>query len=138
MRSLRPFLIACAAILALAVLPGSALAISPVTADCNAHTKLTHPYSVGQLRKALATMPADVKEYTSCYQTIQDQLYRQLGKTAPGSASSSGGSSGISTPVLIVIIVIILVGGGLAYAAWRRGAGGGDGGAGGPPPAPAG
>lgn len=130
-------MIACAAILALA-LPSPALAISPVTADCNAHTKLTHTYSVGELRNALATMPADVKEYTSCYQTIQDQLYRQLGKTVPGSASASSTSSGISTPVLIVIIVIIVVGGGLAYSAWRRGAGGGDGGGAGPPAAPAG
>lgn len=137
MRSPRPFLIACAAILALALLPSQALAVSPVIADCNAHTKLTRHYSVSQLRNALATMPADVKEYTSCYQTIQTQLYHQLGKKAPGSAGSSSGGSGISAPVLIVIIVVIVVGGGLAYAAWRRGDGG-DGGGQGPPAAPAG
>jgi hypothetical protein len=137
MRTLKRFLIAGAAILALAFLPSQALAISPVTADCNAHTKLTKHYTVSQLRNALATMPADVKEYTSCYQTIEDQLYHQLGKPVPGSASSSSGGSGISAPVLIVIIVVIVVGGGLAYAAWRRG-GGGDGGGSGPPAAPAG
>ncbi len=136
MRSPRTFLIACAAILALAILPSQALAISPVIADCNAHTKLTKHYTESQLRTALATMPADVKEYTSCYQTIQDQLYHQLGKPVPGSAGSSSGGSGISAPILIVIIVIIVVGGGLAYAAWRRGAGGGDDG-GEPPSGPA-
>lgn len=137
MRSPRAFLIACAAILALVLLPSQALAVSPVIADCNAHTKLTKHYSVSELRNALATMPADVKEYTSCYQTIQDQLYRQLGKTVPGSASgTSSGGSGISTPVLIVIIVIVVVGGGLAYAAWRRGGEGGDGEE--PPAGPAG
>jgi hypothetical protein len=126
MRSLRPLLIACAAIFALTLLPSRALAISPVIADCNTHTKLTQHYTVSQLRNALATMPADVKEYTSCYQIIQDQLYHQLGKPVPGSAGSSGGGSGISAPILIVIIAIIVVGGGLAYAAWRRGAGGGE------------
>jgi hypothetical protein len=134
MRSLRTSLIACAAILTLAVLPSQALAISPVITDCNAHTKLTQHYTVSQLRTALATMPADVKEYTSCYQVIEDQLYHQLGKPVPGAAGASSGSSGISTPVLIVIIVIVIVGGGLAYAAWRRGPGDGDG----PPAAPAG
>lgn len=137
MRSPRPLLIACVAILALALLPSQALAISPVITDCNAHTKLTKHYTVSQLRNALATMPADVKEYTSCYQTIEDQLYHQLGKTVPGSAGSSSGGSGISAPILIVIIVIIVAGGGLAYAAWRRGAGGGEEGGDEPPSGPA-
>jgi hypothetical protein len=142
MRSPRTYLIACAAILALAILPGQALAISPVTADCNTHTRLTKHYSVDELRNALATMPADVKEYTSCYQIIEDQLYHQLGKPVPGSAGSSSGGSAISAPILIVIIVVIVVGGALAYAAWRRGGegdGGGDGdGEGGGQGAPAG
>jgi hypothetical protein len=136
MRTLRPLLLASLATVALALLPSQALAISPVIADCNTHTRLTHHYSVSQLRSALATMPADVKEYTSCYQTIQDQLYHQLGKPVPGSAGTSGGGSFISAPVLIVIIVVIVIGGALAYAAWRRG--GGDGGSQGPPAAPAG
>lgn len=141
MRSPRTYLIACAAILALALLPSQALAISPVTADCNTHTRLTKHYSVDALRNALATMPADVKEYTSCYQIIEDQLYHQLGKPVPGSAGSSSGGSGISAPILIVIIVVLLVGGALAYAAWRRGGEGdgeGEGGDQGPPAGPAG
>ena len=133
MRRPKLILIACAAALCLACLPSQALALSPVISDCNAHTKLTQSYSVSQLRNALATMPADVKEYTSCYQIIQDTLYKKLGKPVPGSASSSSSSSFISAPVLIVIIIVIVIGGGLAYVAWRRG--GEDGGEGQPPPA---
>ncbi len=121
MRSLRPLLIACALAGALLV-PSQALALSPVITDCNTHNALTHHYSVSQLRHALATMPADVKEYTACYQIIDDQLFRQLGRRVPGSGSgSSGGGSFVSTPILIAVIVVILLGGGLAYAAWRRG-----------------
>ncbi|HET9719748.1 MAG TPA: hypothetical protein VFP55_06710 [Solirubrobacteraceae bacterium] len=139
MRTLRPFLIAGAAILALSLLPSRALALSSVITDCNAHTKLTQHYTIAELRNALATMPADVKEYTSCYQIIQTQLYHQLGKPVPGSSGSSSGNSFISAPLLIAIIVIVVLGGALAYAAWRRGDGGGPGGGGqGPPAAPAG
>ena len=124
MRSLRPLLVACAAVAALLVLPGQALAISPVTTDCNAHTKLTHHYSVSELRTALATMPADVKEYTGCYQVIEDQLFLQLGKKPPNSGSTSssngGSSSFLSTPVLIAVILVIVLGGVLAFIAARR------------------
>lgn len=136
MPPLKPILLACATVLALALLPAQALAVSRATADCNAHNKLTRHYSVAELRTALNTMPADVKEYTSCYQIIQDQLFRQLGKKVPSSSSgSSNGSSSsfISTPLLIVIIVVILLGGVLALLAARRGGGAGGGNT--PPPA---
>lgn len=127
MRNLRPFLIGCAAVAALFVLPAQALAISPVTTDCNTHNKLTHHYSVGELKHALATMPADVKEYTSCYQIIEDQLLKQVGKASAGSgAGTSTGSSSsfVSTPVLIIVILVVVLGGGLAFLAARRGGGG--------------
>jgi hypothetical protein len=132
MQSLRPYLTVFAAVAALLLVPGRAAALSPVTTDCNAHNKLTRSYSVSELRSALATMPADVKEYTSCYQVIQDELYRKLGQRPPsgsGTGSSGGGSSSfLSTPVLIVLIVVILLGGILAFIASKRGEGGG------PPP----
>jgi hypothetical protein len=124
------------ALFALALLPSQAQAMTRPTADCYAHNnKLTRHYSVAQLRNALATMPADVKEYTSCYEVIEDQLFRQLGRPVPGTGRSSRSSTGsvISTPLLIVLIVVVLGGGGLAYVAWRRGGGGG-----GTPPAAAG
>lgn len=114
----------------LTILPAAALAGSPVTTDCYRHTMLTRHYTVAQLRAALATMPADVKEYTSCYTVIEDQLFHQLGKPVPGSGDQSGGGSSgssggsfISTPLLVALIVIVVGGAGFTYAAWRRGRG---------------
>lgn len=137
MLRVKPILLVCATALALALLAAPALALSPATKDCYAHNRLTRHYTVSELRKALATMPADVKEYTGCYQAEQDQLFHQLGQPVPGqhSGSGGGGSSGsfISTPLLIVLIVVVLAGGGLALLAARRGGGGGS-----PPTAPAG
>lgn len=136
MPRLKPILLACATALALALMSSPALALSPATKDCYAHNKLTRHYTVSVLRKALATMPADVKEYTDCYQVEQDQLYHQLGQTPPGSHTGSGGGSGgsfISTPLLIVLIIVVLAGGGLAVLAARRSGGGGS-----PPAAPTG
>jgi hypothetical protein len=126
-RLLTPLLIA--ACLACLLAAGSAQAESPATADCYAHNKLTHRYSVAQLRSAMASMPADIKEYTDCYQVEEDQLFRDLHKPVPGASSAphtSSGSSFISTPLLVVLIVVVLAGGGLAYVAWRRGGGGGS------------
>jgi hypothetical protein len=125
---------ACLSTLTLAA--GPALAESAATKDCYAHNKLTRHYSVSELRTAMATMPADVKEYTSCYQVEQDQLFRQLHQPVPGQQPGSGGRSGgsfISTPLLVVLIVVVLAGGGLAFVAARRGGGGGT-----PPTAAAG
>lgn len=101
----------------------SAIAARSPLSDCNAHNALTHHYSVAQLRHALATMPAEVREYTACYQIINDQMLRQLGQRIPGSSggdSNSSGGSLISTPLLIVLIVIVVGGGGAALAAYRR------------------
>lgn len=96
--------------------------LSGAVSDCNRHLRLTEHYSVAQLRNALATMPADVREYTPCYGIIQNQLFKQIGQLPGGSGSASGGSGGsfISTPVLIVIIVIVVGGGAAAYIAYRR------------------
>ena len=60
--------------------------LSPPVADCNAHGGLTRHYTVKQLQKALATMPADIKQYTSCPDVIDHQLLVQLGKL-PGSGT---------------------------------------------------
>jgi hypothetical protein len=100
-------------------------------ADCNAHQQLTHHYSAAQLRRALNTMPADIKEYTDCYDVIQRQLLAQLGHPRPGAAapkSSSSGGSFLPTPVIVVLVVLILAAAGFGALALRRrhGAGGGD------------
>jgi len=121
----------------LAVAAGPAQAEAPAVVDCSAHSKLTHHYTVAELNNALATMPADIKEYTDCYQLIQNQLYTQIGKL-PGkhSKGSVTSSSSSGTVILIIaVIVIVLAGGGLALAASRRRGGDGPGGGGAQPPA---
>ena len=121
----------------LAVAAGDAVAaLSPATVDCQAHPNgLTGHYTISELREALATMPAEVTEYTNCVHVITDQLNRQLAslkvKPASGTATSSGGSF-ISTPLLILVIVIVLGGAAFALSARKRGGGGG----GTQPPAP--
>jgi hypothetical protein len=109
--------------IALAAVPSPAAASSSAVNDCNAHGRLTGHYTVSQLRTALATMPADVQEYTNCYNVIQSQLLSQI----PGhfgnskdSPSSSNSSSFISTPLLVVLIVLVVGGGALAGVAIQR------------------
>jgi hypothetical protein len=104
-----------------------ALAESPVTVDCVAHSKLTKHYSVSQLQNALNTMPAEVQEYDSeCYQLIEAQLNEQQGSshvtgTTPTTTASSSGSSFLSAPLLIALAVVVVVGGGFVIAGRRRG-----------------
>jgi hypothetical protein len=99
-----------------------AAGLSGVVADCNTHTRLTHQYTVAQLRNALATMPADIKEYSDCSDVIQRQLLAQLGglRGHGGSGSGSGGGSFLPTPVIVVLALLVLGGAGFAAYAWRR------------------
>lgn len=94
-----------------ATTPGAALAASsPAIADCTAHGRLTQHYSVAQLHNALSAMPADVQEYTNCYDVIQNALLAEIpGKHKDAPSSSSGGSS-VSTPVVAAIVVLALGG----------------------------
>ncbi len=112
--------------------------------DCNDHLKLTQSYSSEVLRQALAQMPADVREYTDCFDVIERQLFKQLGKPGAGTAtgSTSSGSSFLPTWLIVVIVVLALAAitfGALALR--RRGTppgpgdpGGGPGASGGPGP----
>lgn len=123
MRRRRMIIVTCLVAVLSGGLAAEARAENPAVVDCNHHNMLTRSYSVARLRNALATMPPDVREYTSCYQVIDDQLLRQLGQKIPGGAgvaSTSSGGSLISTPLLIVVIVIVLGGGAGAYVAYRR------------------
>lgn len=95
---------------------------APAVSDCSAHGRLTQHYSVTQLRTALATMPADVQEYTNCYNVIQDQMLAQIpghhGKALK--STSSGSSSFLSTPLLVALIVLLAGGGALGGVALQR------------------
>jgi hypothetical protein len=106
-------LICAAATLGATALPApSALAAgNAVINDCQANGQLTHPYTVRQLRHALSVMPASVKQYTSCFDVVQNALVsaRKHNGTAPASKSSKGGgSSFLPTPVIIILVVLIL------------------------------
>ena len=81
----------------------------------------------GQLRTALSTMPADVKEYTDCYDVIQRALLAQIGSShqSGGGGQGSGGSF-LPTPLIVVLVVLVVgTAGFAAVAARRRGGGGG-------------
>jgi hypothetical protein len=103
---------------ALALLgPGLALASSAasssaaaVIADCQAHSALTRSYTTPALQKALATMPATVREYTDCADVINTQLLKQLQTGGGGAGGDSGGSgsSFLPTPVIIVLVILVL------------------------------
>jgi hypothetical protein len=86
--------------------PALAASSQPI-ADCNAHGKLTQTYTVKELRTALATMPADVKEYTNCYDVIQQSLLTQLGGSK-GSASGGGSSGGSTFPTWLIVVLVLL------------------------------
>lgn len=83
---------------------------SQAITDCNDHGQLTQQYSSTVLRQALSQMPADVREYTDCFDVIERQLFKQLSKPGAGSAtgSTSSGSSFLPTWLIVVIVVLAL------------------------------
>jgi hypothetical protein len=114
---------------ALVAAPALGAGQSPAVADCNAHAQLTRTYTAKQLQNALATMPADIKEYTDCYDVIQRALLAQVsGRQAGGSRDSHGsGGSFLPTPVIVVIVLLALAAATFGALALRRRAGGGGG-----------
>lgn len=115
-------LLATLAVAVAAVTAPPALAAgSSAIADCNAHGRLTQSYSTGQLQTALATMPADVQEYTNCYAVIHNQLLAEIpGHHTTAVSDSSGGGSFISTPLLVALIVLVVGGAALAGVSIQR------------------
>jgi hypothetical protein len=108
---------------------------NPVLQDCNAHGVITHNFTLGQLRHALAIMPASYKEYGNCQDAITAAIFK-VKHNQPLAATSSSGGSFLPTPVIVILVVLILAAvtfGALALR--RRNAGPGDGSDGGDPPA---
>lgn len=81
---------------------------SPVVTDCNAHGQLTAHYSVTQLRTALATIPADVEEYTDCYNVIDRALLSEVAGSHRASDSSTQSSSGSFLPTPLIVVIAVL------------------------------
>jgi hypothetical protein len=91
---------------------------SQAIADCNSHGTLTAHYSADALRSALATMPADIREYTDCYDVIEKQLLTQLGSSSSGGSGTGGSSSGGSVlPTWLVIVIVVLALAALTFGA---------------------
>jgi hypothetical protein len=97
-------------------------ATSPPVADCSSHGRLTRSYSVAQLQTALTTMPADIQEYTNCYDVIKRALLARASSTSHSGGGSDSKSSGsfLPTPVIVVLVLVVLAGGTLGVLASRR------------------
>jgi len=145
-RAITLFALVCALSLAVPMVAGAATSGTPSQAisDCNAHDRLTAYYSPSVLRAALAQMPSDVKEYTDCYDVIEQQLFKQLGQSGSGSVSAPSSSSSSFLPTWLIIVIVVLALAAITFGAiaYRRRGGGGPGGpaagpgAGGPPGGP--
>jgi ABC-type dipeptide/oligopeptide/nickel transport system permease component len=112
-RALTVLALACALSLGVPVLAVAASGgtASQAITDCNDHGQLTQQYSSEVLRQALAQMPADVREYTDCFDVIERQLFKQLGTSSAspsGTTTSSSGSSFLPTWLLVVIVLLAL------------------------------
>ncbi len=112
-RTITVLALACVLSLGVPALAGAASGgtASQAITDCNDHGKLTQEYSSQVLRQALAQMPADVREYTDCFDVIERQLFKQLGSstaTTGGTSTSGSGSSFLPTWLLVVIVLLAL------------------------------
>jgi hypothetical protein len=125
---MRKFSILIALVCALAAASPAAAKQSPVVGDCVAHGQLTQTYSTGQLRTALSTMSAAIKEYTNCSDVIQRALLNEIGGVKPktGAAGGSGGSF-LPTPVIVSLVLLALAGVTFGAIAIRRRAATADG-----------
>jgi hypothetical protein len=86
---------------------GASSTSSVIINDCQATGKLSHSYTLAELQTALNTMPAYVKQYSSCYDVITQGIItvKHHKQTGP---SGGGGGSFLPTPVIIVLVVLIL------------------------------
>jgi len=80
---------------------------STVIMDCREHGKLTQTYTIAALRTALATMPADVAQYTDCQDVIQTVLNGAIHSPA-GVATESGDSGGSFLPTWLIVVLVLL------------------------------
>ncbi len=114
-------LVCMVAVLGAAILPGSAAAagLSPPVADCQAHGRLTKHYPPSELRSAVATMPADIAEYTNCPDVLNRALLNELGTLSAG-PSAGGGGSLLPGWAIAVIAVVVLGGVGFGAVAVRN------------------
>jgi hypothetical protein len=121
-------LVCALCVLAVAAVATPALgAGNPILTECKTG-KLSHPYTVSQLRHALNVMPADLKQYSSCFDVVQQALVtaRRNHGTLPAPKNQGSGGSFLPTPVIIILVILILAAVTFGALAVRRRRAGGD------------
>jgi hypothetical protein len=105
-----------------AALAVAATGPAAVIADCNSHNQLTRSYAPAELKAALTTMPASLKEYTDCYDVIDRALITRLSDShlVGGARPTSSGGSFLSAPVIVVLVALLLAAGSFGALALRR------------------
>jgi hypothetical protein len=100
-------------------LPAAAQAVgNPVINDCEHNPQLTQQWSLSQLEHALKVMPADIKEYSDCYDVIHEAILKDRRAGGGGTGSGSGGSF-LPTPVIVILVILVLLALGFAAMALR-------------------
>jgi hypothetical protein len=144
-RAIMVLVLACALSVGAPALAGAASGgtASDAITDCNDNGKLTQQYSSEVLRQALAQMPADVREYTDCFDVIERQLFAQLGTSGANTTTTGSGSSSSFLPTWLIVVIVLLALAAITFGALalrRRGeaeeAGGPEGAAPGEPGGP--
>jgi hypothetical protein len=98
--------------------PAGAAGLSPPVADCYANGHLTNSYTAPELRHGLATMPAEIREYSGCYDVLQQALLNDIhGLNGSG---SGGGGSFLPVWLIVVLVLLVLGGAGFGVVAWRN------------------
>jgi hypothetical protein len=118
-------IVALGGVFGLLATPASAAGLSPPVADCQLHGHLTQTYTAAQLRNGLSTMPAYIREYSGCYNVLQQALLEKIHHLSGGNASGAG--SFLPTWLIVVLAILVLGGAAFGIVALRgRGGGRGD------------
>jgi hypothetical protein len=96
-----------------AALAAASNSASAVVGDCRDHAKLTQSYTISALRRAAATLPADVAQYTDCEDVIQKALNGAI-HSPTGVFEVSSGSDGSFLPTWLIVVLVLLA----LAAAW--------------------
>ncbi|MGH2856252.1 MAG: hypothetical protein ACRDMJ_02075 [Solirubrobacteraceae bacterium] len=107
---------------AVAVAPAATSPVQKILQQCD--TGLTQHFTLSQLQKALQAMPATQRQYSGCYDVVQQAIARAKGHT--GGAGGSSGGSFLPTPVIVIIVLLILAGITFGAIAVRRRQSGAD------------
>jgi hypothetical protein len=100
-------------------MPAVAAGLAPPVADCYAHGgQLTKTYTAAQLKNGLSTMPADIREYSPCYDTLQRALLNLIHGLNGG--GTGGGGSFLPVWLIVVLALLVLGGAGLGIVAVRN------------------